>query len=152
LSIETALDRLKPGAGRLLIRGNAGSGKTTLMRWAAIEAAKRNYNFAPYVFISTSSGGGSVSRSLRDRMKVIGKEPPEFLEFPTPTASDSESAIVFNKWNPPTLLDLSDELWAVASTASLRDKVGRLLSAWRQRLPFLLLLRHCQDGRLPTPE
>src|SRR5205807_2108725 len=40
LSIETALDRLRPGAGRLLIRGNAGSGKTTLMRWAAIEAAK----------------------------------------------------------------------------------------------------------------
>ncbi|MBC7817144.1 MAG: hypothetical protein IAG10_09680, partial [Planctomycetaceae bacterium] len=39
LSCEAVLDRLRPGEGRLLIRGAAGSGKTTLMRWIAIQAA-----------------------------------------------------------------------------------------------------------------
>jgi hypothetical protein len=39
LRVEAVLQGLKPGTGRLLIRGEAGSGKTTLFRWAAIEAA-----------------------------------------------------------------------------------------------------------------
>ncbi|HEX6902171.1 MAG TPA: NACHT domain-containing protein [Thermoanaerobaculia bacterium] len=36
---ESVLHNLKPGASRLLIRGEAGGGKTTLFRWAAVEAA-----------------------------------------------------------------------------------------------------------------
>ena len=39
LSCEAVLERLRPGEGRLLIRGAAGSGKTTLMRWVAIQVA-----------------------------------------------------------------------------------------------------------------
>ena len=42
---EQVFDHLRPAAGRLLIRGDAGSGKTTLMRWAAIRAARRNDAF-----------------------------------------------------------------------------------------------------------
>jgi hypothetical protein len=40
LSAEEAFDKLRPRAGRLLIRGGAGCGKTTLVRWAAIQAAR----------------------------------------------------------------------------------------------------------------
>ena len=39
LSVEQALDQLGSGQGRLLIRGEAGMGKSTLFRWATIQAA-----------------------------------------------------------------------------------------------------------------
>lgn len=45
LSCESVMERLRPGEGRLLIRGAAGSGKTTLMRWVAIQAAGINVQF-----------------------------------------------------------------------------------------------------------
>ncbi len=38
-SAEALFDSLQPGAGCLLIRGEAGTGKSTLFRWAAIAAA-----------------------------------------------------------------------------------------------------------------
>ncbi|HEY1189008.1 MAG TPA: leucine-rich repeat domain-containing protein, partial [Gemmata sp.] len=40
VSTEAAFDTLLPQTGRLLIRGSAGGGKTTLMKWAAINAAR----------------------------------------------------------------------------------------------------------------
>ena len=50
LPVEMVLNGLKPKAGRLLIRGEAGSGKSTLFRWVAIEAAT----------LRNSSGMGEV--------------------------------------------------------------------------------------------
>ncbi|HYO15196.1 MAG TPA: leucine-rich repeat domain-containing protein [Thermoanaerobaculia bacterium] len=38
--VKAVLDSMSPDAGRLLIRGEAGSGKSTLFRWTAIEASK----------------------------------------------------------------------------------------------------------------
>lgn len=40
LSAEEVFDSLRPGAGRLWIRGVAGCGKTTLLRWAAVQVGK----------------------------------------------------------------------------------------------------------------
>ncbi|WP_089718941.1 leucine-rich repeat domain-containing protein, partial [Candidatus Entotheonella palauensis] len=40
LPAEEVFDGLRPSAGRLLIRGAAGCGKTTLLRWAAVQAGK----------------------------------------------------------------------------------------------------------------
>lgn len=42
LPVEEVLDELGPDSGRLLIRGEAGSGKSTLFRWASIKAAQLN--------------------------------------------------------------------------------------------------------------
>ncbi|MEL7358801.1 MAG: leucine-rich repeat domain-containing protein, partial [Cyanobacteria bacterium J06560_6] len=39
LPTEDVFNDLQPGKGRLLIRGSAGCGKTTLLRWAAVQAA-----------------------------------------------------------------------------------------------------------------
>ncbi|HET9228256.1 MAG TPA: NACHT domain-containing protein, partial [Thermoanaerobaculia bacterium] len=39
LPAEALFDRLKSESGRLLIRGDAGTGKSTLLRWAAMKAA-----------------------------------------------------------------------------------------------------------------
>lgn len=44
LSAEEVFDGLRPGAGRLLIRGVAGCGKTTLSRWAAVQAGQADVN------------------------------------------------------------------------------------------------------------
>jgi hypothetical protein len=38
--VQAVLDNMNPETGRLLIRGEAGSGKSTLFRWTAIEASK----------------------------------------------------------------------------------------------------------------
>ena len=40
LSAEQVFDSFRPGGGRLLIRGSAGCGKTTLVRWAAVQAGR----------------------------------------------------------------------------------------------------------------
>ena len=75
LSAEEVFDSLRPDAGRLLIRGVAGCGKTTLLRWAAVQA-----------------GASDINAAVR---------------------SDAED--------------------------------------WRNRIPFIIRLRDCPDGRLPRP-
>ena len=50
LPVERVLEQLSPVSGRLLIRGEAGSGKSTLFRWIAIQAA--------YGGVISQSGGG----------------------------------------------------------------------------------------------
>ncbi len=44
LTAEEVFDGLGTGKGRLLIRGAAGCGKTTLLRWAAVQAGKQHGN------------------------------------------------------------------------------------------------------------
>ncbi len=73
------LDHLPELGGRILIRGEAGMGKSTLLRWAALQAA------------AARTGDGLQSQFGID-------------------------------------------------------------SPWLQRIPFLILLRHCEGGKLPAPE
>src|SRR5579883_1358397 len=98
ISTEVAFDTLLPETGRLLIRGSAGGGKTTLMKWAAINAA---------------------------RMTIPEREWHDRLEYE-------------RELGGPRLR--SDEE---------RSKMG---ADWRQRMPFIVFLRNCQDGRLPPPK
>jgi Leucine-rich repeat (LRR) protein len=81
LPAEALFDRLRPGESRFLIRGDAGSGKSTLFRWVAINAA-------------------SSLSTLNTRM-------------------DQETGI---------------------------------RASWRTRIPFLVRLRDCQGGSLPSPD
>ena len=94
LPAEALLDRLTLKDGKLLIRGEAGSGKSTFFRWAAIFA---------------SAGLDSVTPRMRERFQG----------------------------------SIDNNL-----------KGGALLAAdyWRGRIPFLIRLRHCKTGALPSPE
>jgi hypothetical protein len=94
LSAEDVFSQLRPGAGRLLIRGEAGSGKSTLFRWAALRAAN------PGAFQQAPS-------SLHD-----------FREKQTGLREDADG-----KWP--------------------------LAAGWYSRLPILIRLRDCKNGRLP---
>jgi predicted ATP-binding protein involved in virulence/Leucine-rich repeat (LRR) protein len=101
-SFEAVLDGLPPRAGRLLIRGSAGGGKTTLLRWAAIQAA-------------TAGDDRREDRGLWERSDDVPRP------FDRMAPGDGEE----------------------------RARPG---SGWRRRIPFLILLRKCQDGRLPAPD
>jgi hypothetical protein len=91
---EAALADLKEDAGKLLIRGEAGSGKSTFLRWTAMQAAQ---------------GAPGPVFGARNRVN------PE------------------RKRNAP-------------------DEGHKGLPPWRLRIPFLLRLRDCSDGKLPSPE
>jgi Leucine-rich repeat (LRR) protein len=113
LPFESVMNLLSPKSGRLLIRGSAGSGKTTLMRWAAILAAK----YGPFLC--------SIERTLEENR----------LNLNTMLSRISASGIEFQTDNYD------------ADRRFSSDKTN-----WVFRLPFLILLRNCQDGQLPSPE
>ncbi|HWM92506.1 MAG TPA: leucine-rich repeat domain-containing protein [Thermoanaerobaculia bacterium] len=92
LSAEALFDRFSKDHPHLLIRGDAGTGKSTLLRWAAME---------------TASG--------KQRMRAANVD--EFFD--------------------------EEEQPHVESS---------FLTSWRMRIPFLVRLRQCKAGSLPSPE
>jgi hypothetical protein len=116
LPVHAVLDTLTQGASRLLIRGEAGSGKSTLFRWAALEAA----SLTPGA--SRAAGADSPSPA-----RVVRRGAPR-LDF---SASNRPRA-------------------TRAYTVVSAD--GRGSGSWRTKIPFLLRLRDCDGGRLPTPD
>jgi len=92
LPAEALFDRLSTAKGQLLIRGDAGSGKSTLFRWAAMQAAA-----GPHWDLWT------------------------FHESSSP--------------------------WDVLTKRRLRQK-----TTWKTRVPFLIRLRQCKSGVLPSPD
>lgn len=80
-STEVALDTLLPKTGRLLIRGAAGAGKTTLMKWAAITAARMTPSH----------------RTWRDRQ--VFDRGPDGVRL----KSDDELAVAERDWRPRVL-------------------------------------------------
>jgi hypothetical protein len=83
--VQAVLDSMRPKSGRLLIRGEAGSGKSTLFRWTAIEASK----------------------GIRLPVMRSGR-------------------LVFDESNIPEF--------------------------WQAKIPFLIRLRDCKGGKLPSPD
>jgi hypothetical protein len=104
LPVQDVLDGLSDHTGRLLIRGEAGMGKTTLLRWVAIQAAQRE---------EPQSKFARIGRELdREALDDLGAS-----ELSEDHAAD-----------------------LVATTP------------WYERIPFLIYLRDCKQGRLPRLE
>jgi hypothetical protein len=150
--------------GRILIRGHAGSGKSTLLRWLAMEAASGRHVSSPgtQFFISFSGHGKGdffEARSTGDRREIVFLDDhPEILS----------PKISFNAWK------------SFISTSNLRNKISKternpdvfvlddlniatgdewaklleqsLSISIMSRIPFLIRLRDCINGRLPTPD
>jgi len=102
-SFESVLNHLNRNNSRILIRGSAGGGKTTLLRWAAIRAAE----LGSEKYYKALDNGTNIIANIHDD----GEEPPQ----------------------------------------RIIDEIDAQINEWRNRIPFLILLRNCQDGRLPSP-
>jgi len=80
LAWESVLDTLEPGEkSRLLIRGDAGMGKTTLLRWAAIAIASQGDGTRPTT-ITISQPGRDESVTLDGPRLVMKGEKPCRIE------------------------------------------------------------------------
>jgi uncharacterized protein YcgI (DUF1989 family)/serine/threonine protein kinase len=154
---DLVLERMGHGSNRLLIRGAAGSGKTTLMRWAAIQAAQ---------FADFGSGVGAIVSAMIDNAaKVVHRDlrPQNILlsgvgrsmrgslvdlglveGLPRLSDPDFGSADAAHD----QIMQLQEGQFRPAARSVPRD----LLSNWYTRIPFYIALRDCQDGRLPSPD
>ncbi|MBW8874819.1 MAG: NACHT domain-containing protein [Acidobacteria bacterium] len=130
--VGTVLSSLDEETGRLLIRGEAGSGKSTLFRWTAIQAAQGLFyslkNLSSHDFLHICEGfSGSMAEG---RLFLEGR-------------SGGWLTRIVEKW--PALR---------AGSAGLpsESKEAGGLPMWLFKLPFLLRLRDCKGGKLPSPE
>jgi len=121
LSCEDALGLLGQGASRMLIRGAAGGGKSTLMRWTAIQAARGLTEF-PRI-------GQQQALSLLRNPGIVDSETPR-----------SDESIV--EGGTELLLNASDR-------AMSNHDQGSPQFQWLRRIPFFIPLRDFQDGQLP---
>lgn len=98
--VKQLFDSLKPGNSRVLIYADAGGGKTTLLRWAALSAARVGKSTLQAV---------NADADQEEELKEVRY--PELKEVRYPSSSQTTN--------------------------------------WRLRVPFLIALRECKEGRLP---
>jgi hypothetical protein len=136
---------------RLLIEGVAGSGKSTLLQWtveSALDAQEKAVeNFPDFVsvvrrvdnWLGWATPRGELYTELRKKCRdLLG--PPE--------KAASRSASQRQARSP------APQAAGVSISDDETDRQTQLLNTppWWERTPFLLRLRYCTDGRLPSPE
>jgi predicted NACHT family NTPase len=143
LPVEAVLNNLSPNSSRLLVRGEAGSGKSTLFRWIAVRSAQAPLARTRYGFLrsfkvarsdSLPSWMGCLPFFVRLRDCKGGKLPsPE--DFPALIASEIGSPpekwvlSVLRSGRAILLLDGIDEI-PNAHRASLLNEVEALIGAY----------------------
>jgi hypothetical protein len=126
-TIDAVLNTLQPEGGRLLIRGEAGSGKSTIFRWAAVEAAGLR------VISSRAWFRHSAGRALVHRVRQVLST--------TPALELGLNSVGEDAWQDKT-----------AIKGRIGDYGGGTsLHGWRTRIPFFIRLRDCTGGKLPRP-
>ncbi len=131
--VDQVFDRLSPSAGRLLIRGVAGGGKSTLLRWAAIQAARINLE-------GHANPGG------------VATTPDYHVVFERHTLVQESVANIIGTHVPTTNLAGSATLLDPRAVGKVEDANLSEWANWRTKIPFLIRLRDCPDGVLPRPK
>ncbi len=149
-SVERVLGELSDEAGRLLIRGEAGSGKSTLFRWTAIQAAQGLYSTLKDLHYSDFL---EICRNV---------DLPAWAEVKIKTVPWNSYikslAHPIQAWLPP--LESKDfKLIGLKRVGDVRSGAyplpavpDPLLPEWLLKLPFVLRLRDCKGGKLPSPD
>ncbi len=129
IDFATVLTLLPLFGNRLWIEGGAGSGKSTLVRWAALDAARWRLDPA------SSSDSLDSAPDLDRWLSFLWPErlpPPEHEKpFSTVVANPSNADVV-NPFRAAVVRDM--------------EKVALREQAWRARLPFVAFLRHATEG------
>lgn len=139
--------------GRLVIRGHAGSGKSTLLRWVAIQCAKgiqgeKSGSFE--IFRAYNSLYNSLYRrsqdldGLTETFFIKFKENFKLLNIPSNSSSSSSSKYVNYT---SSLLSKLDEKMKINSLMFLNKNSADI----SKKIPFLIRLRDCVGGKLPSP-
>jgi Leucine-rich repeat (LRR) protein len=149
-SVEDVLTMLTPEQGRLLIRGEAGSGKSTLFRWTAIEAAKL---FPEWSKISNFTL--DIKHRSRNYQKFFEEviqpfSEPILISSITDELSSSYKSLLANYFEAKSPLE--DIKFPPTSSINIHALALSLGSSWRLKVPFLLRLRDFQKGKLPAPD
>ncbi|MEA2562662.1 MAG: hypothetical protein QOH06_4166 [Acidobacteriota bacterium] len=123
LPAEALFDRLSAEDGHLLIRGDAGTGKSTLLRWVAMHAASGQRRWPVWPtgdsgFLAGVSWKGTINATVRKGRAV----------------------------------DKAKALRHLLGKEELREFDSYSLASWRSRVPFLIRLRQCKAGSLPSPD
>ena len=130
---EHLLQRLRPGNGRLLIRGDAGSGKSTLFRWMALMVAHAGRKAPDH----------ARSNQFLDEAAKVGEIIGGF----------SSSSAFGSIWgNPGSLMSVAAAASAFANIFEDRDPQEEQGTPWYLCVPFLIRLRDCKGGKLPSIE
>ena len=136
---------LAAGSGRILIRGEAGSGKSTLLRWIAIgNAALSPPKHWTSWFLRTlleSSVPSSGSSILKDEIADTTLSAPSSS---SPSQSFLQSIVI------KTVLSSRSD--TVGTRLELEKKLINITRTSKQHIPFLVRLRDCPEGKLPTPD
>jgi len=158
MSPELLLSHLRPNSRCILIKGEAGSGKSTLLRWIAIQAA-------------------SLSIEAIRRRQLIGISVPGISaaghqlleENDTDAETNTEGRLskkevfvikaAIEKTEPNIMSDYEEDS-SVPPTASKlkhnnkdqrqRSRLEPPRFQWSSKVPFLIRLRSCTSGNLPS--
>jgi hypothetical protein len=143
-SADSLLRLLALGKGRMLLRGHAGSGKSTLFRWLAIEAALGDRS---RLFLSWAR--------VANLAKPISAVDWSNLVTQNLDTNWSQYLVQVKNWS---FTDSSDRVYrgivhADAKSTYLQTSAHPdWIIGTASRVPFLIRLRDCPDGRLPTPD
>lgn len=148
VSAERMFAILATGTGRLLIRGEAGSGKSTLVRWLAIQAASA-HGPAPSIAAWASTLLPELDPARRARPfertlpRLQTKKPDTLLERHKETGDPAA--------RPTNIGESSAKLgtWLDLRLAFPNVFLSTLAA---NRIPFVVRLRDCREGRFPAPE
>ena len=140
---------LATGSGRLLIRGEAGSGKSTLLRWAAIENASVRhaawldwlnwFDLTQFAAVPNRTLATALSPSIKP--KSLSLSAPALASLSSPVSTEPLVSF-FKSWTTRPVTPTYNALrWLSISGP---ESLGRV--------SFLVRLRDCRDGRLPSPD
>ena len=126
VDFATVLTLMPLFGNRLWVEGGAGSGKSTLVRWAALQAARWRL-------------GQASDPDILD----VAPDLDGWLNFLRPQPADKH-AIEESSPNISPLLDLGHRVRS--ADREHPDKAALRAEAWRARLPFVAFLRHAPEG------
>lgn len=127
LPAAALLESFRPGNGRLLIRGDAGSGKSTLFRWAALKAASQRQALPEW-----------------ELLVALDTEPSALSPLVQQAVPDKKAILDAISIGEAQILELSVSSISADGYSAEHD--------WKNRLPFLIRLRDCPTGYLPGPD